>query len=427
MREAVSRGASFVLVVGSAAALLTLPPAPPPTTLAQAATPYVTLAERAVLPADSFAPGPPSGAAITGNTNGRSVPFASPPVQGISAVVPLGGSAYLVLSDNGYGSKANSADYRLRWYAVTPDWSAGNVEVAGYTELRDPDGRVPFPIVNGASDRVLTGADFDPESFRQAPDGTFWVGDEFGPYLLHLDAEGRLLDAPIPTPYPQELAPFARGLPFVQSPDHPDFAGLPDQDARRRAANLPSSRGFEGMALNASGTRLYPLLEGALTDDPDQTRLLLHEFDLTTQSYTGNYWFYPLSETGHAIGELTALSDDQFLVIERDSKEGNEAVYKRLYTIDLRSREAGQVLEKRLVADLMQIGDVRGLTSPEAGAVGLGEVFKFPFTTIESVYPVGDRTLLVINDNNYPFSTGRRPGLAPDDSEFILIRLNEGL
>jgi hypothetical protein len=97
MREAVSRGASFVLVVGSAAALLTLPPAPPPTTLAQAATPYVTLAERAVLPADSFAPGPPSGAAITGNTNGRSVPFASPPVQGISAVVPLGGSAYLVL------------------------------------------------------------------------------------------------------------------------------------------------------------------------------------------------------------------------------------------------------------------------------------------------------------------------------------------
>jgi hypothetical protein len=29
----------------------------------------------------------------------------------------------------------------------------------------------------------------------------------------------------------------------------------------------------------------------------------------------------------------------------------------------------------------------------------------------------------VTNDNNYPFSSGRRPGRAPDDNEFILIDL----
>jgi glycerophosphoryl diester phosphodiesterase len=46
--------------------------------------------------------------------------------------------------------------------------------------------------------RLLTGADFDIESFRKAPDGTFWFGDEHGPFLVHTDATGRLLEAPIP-------------------------------------------------------------------------------------------------------------------------------------------------------------------------------------------------------------------------------------
>lgn len=36
------------------------------------------------------------------------------------------------------------------------------------------------------------------------------------------------------------------------------------------------------------------------------------------------------------------------------------------------------------------------------------------------------RTLVVANDNNYPFSSGRRPG-APDDNELIVIRLPEPL
>jgi len=34
---------------------------------------------------------------------------------------------------------------------------------------------------------LLTGFDLDVESFVIAKDGTFWVGEEFGPYLLHFD------------------------------------------------------------------------------------------------------------------------------------------------------------------------------------------------------------------------------------------------
>src|SRR5215467_8390340 len=88
--------------------------------VAQAADqpPYVTLVGRAVLAADTFAPGPPSGFAITGDTNGRTVPFASQPVQGFSAVLRKWNGNYLVMVDNGFGAKGNSADSRLRWYEV---------------------------------------------------------------------------------------------------------------------------------------------------------------------------------------------------------------------------------------------------------------------------------------------------------------------
>jgi hypothetical protein len=394
---------------------------------AAADTPYVELISRAVLPADTFAAGPPTGFAITGPTNNRPVPFASHPVQGISAVLPKWNGNYLVLSDNGYGSKGNSPDYRLRWYELDPDFDVGTVAVVGYTELSDPSRLVPFSIMNGTGDRVLTGADFDPESFRQAPDGSFWIGEEFGPYLLHVDARGRLIDAPFATPIPSELLPAGRGSSTVRSPEHPDFVSLPSTAARQAAANLPSSRGFEGMALNTSGTKLYPILEGPLFEDPLRNRLLVQEFDLASKAYTGKRWYYPMESATNAIGDLTAINDNELLIIERDNFDGANAKLKRIYKIDLRVADADGLLAKELIVDLLELTDTDGITEAEPGAIGLGPVFKFPFTTIESVYPLDASTLLVINDNNYPFSSGRRPGLAPDDNELILVKLPKGL
>jgi hypothetical protein len=401
-------------------------------TIAQESVDIPTLVGRAVLPADTFAQGPATGAQIApdANLNGRTAPFESHPVQGVSAILPADSEGnWFVLSDNGFGARANSGDYLLRFYEVRPDWTAGTVEVIGFTQLSDPNNLAAFPIVNeDTEDRLLTGADFDIESFRRAPDGTFWVGEEFGPYLLQFSAEGVLLQAPIPTPYPEILSEFARGLDTVQSPDHPDFVALADADARRAAANLPGSRGFEGMALNTSGTTLYTMLEGPLFEDTDQRRLLIQAFDIATSTYTGDFWFYTMSANSNAIGELTAINDNELLVIERDGGEGNNAAFKRVYRVDLTNvGDDGHTMNKTLVVDLLALHDAQGLTQPEAGAVGLGPVFKFPFVTIESVYAIDATTLVIVNDNNYPFSAGRRPGVQPDDTEFILIRLPEAL
>lgn len=168
-----------------------------------------TLTGRAILPAATFADGPTSGTAIgAGPINGQTVPFVNQqPVQGFSAVLDNKNGTFLAMSDNGFGSFENSADYHLRVYTLRPDFktktrnTGGSIAVEGFFELHDPDRKIPFAITNHFSTRrILTGADFDIESFQRVQDGTFWFGDEFGPFLLHTDASGKVLEAPVPLP-----------------------------------------------------------------------------------------------------------------------------------------------------------------------------------------------------------------------------------
>jgi glycerophosphoryl diester phosphodiesterase len=268
-----------------------------------------TLLGRAILPADAYQPGPPSGAFITGD-NGVTPPFPGQPIPGFSAILDAGHGEFLAMPDNGYGSKANSGDFLLRVYLIRPDFEtakggSGTVDVLGFIELRDPNLRITFPLFR--SDRLLTGADLDIESLRVAKDGTLWFGDEFGPFLIQTDATGRVLQAPIP-------------LPGVQSPQNPF---LPDPDAW----TIRASRGFEGTALSVDGKTLYPMLEGALRNDPDPRRRILNEFDLRSETYTGRTWQYRVDAEfpDAVIGDFTALDQHRFVLIERDDAQGAEA------------------------------------------------------------------------------------------------------
>ncbi|MEL6383120.1 MAG: glycerophosphodiester phosphodiesterase family protein [Cyanobacteria bacterium J06626_18] len=182
-----------------------------------------TLNGFAFLPADTFAEGPQSGAdngqidAVLRiqpiDANGRTGPFDGQPVQGFSGVQFAPGSegdTFWFLSDNGFGGEANSTDYLLRIYQAAPSFNGeggdGSVDVEGFVQLSDPNGLIPFDIQNGdTDDRRLTGADFDIESFVIDGNGDIWVGEEFGPFILHFNSEGELLEAPIPTPNPVDL------------------------------------------------------------------------------------------------------------------------------------------------------------------------------------------------------------------------------
>ncbi len=353
-----------------------------------------TLTGFAALPAQTYVPASePSGAALgTAPINGIVPPFADQPVQGFSAVLRNQDGTYDVLSDNGYGSKANSADFALRVHRIAPDFVTGRVDVVGGVNLTDPNGHVPFPLTR--PDRVLTGADFDVESMVRLADGSFWTGDEFGPYLLHFDRAGRLLSPPVQ-------------LPGVFAPGNP--AGQP---------NLGSSKGFEGLALSPDRRTLNALLEGTVVGDEPGT-LRLYEFDVAAGRFTDTRWTYRLDSTEHAIGEAIAVDRNRLLVIERDAAAGADAKVKKIYLADKRDRDRDGKLDKTLVADLLDLANPRGLG-------GFGSPFRFPFPTIESVLIVDDRTLAVLNDNNFPFSSSRVAG-RPDDNEFITVELTDRL
>ena len=368
-----------------------------------------TLEARAVLPALTFAAGPPSGGLIgTAPINGVTPPFASQPVQGISALLDGPGGTYWAMPDNGYGAQTNSADFLLRVYRFRPAFETarggpGTVAIEGFVQLRDPDSRIPFAVQNPTGDRLLTGADFDIESVRIDRAGDFWFGDEFGPWLLHTDATGKVLESPIP-------------LPGVKSPQNQTLGPT-------ETPNLPASRGFEGTAISPDRKTLYPSLEGAVTTDPDQRRRLIHEFDLGDKAYTGRTWQYRMEAPGNAIGDLTALTAKRLLIIERDNAQGPAAVFKRVFLVDLREIGADGFLVKHEVANLLAIRDPHGISLPaRPGDFGLGDPFRFPFQTIESILPLSGSRLLLADDNNFPFSAGRNP-TRPDDTELIVIKV----
>jgi hypothetical protein len=396
-----------------------------------------TLVGWAVMPVDTYADGPTSGQ-FARSQFGHTLPLVDrQPVQGFSGVIagPAPGTYYVTM-DNGFGTKATSADSVLRVYAIRPEFrtaSGGSGTVvpidfqrgvalpsftpASYITLRDPDHKIGFPIVADAAvypgtpatiavapairdNRLLTGADFDPESIRKDKSGHFWFGDEFGPFLIETDETGRVIRAPVP-------------LPGVFAPENP-FRGS-------RPANLGSSRGFEGLAINRAGDTLFGLIEGTVTGDMPNT-LRIHEFSIPRAEFTGRSFGYRLDARGTNIGDMTAVSDHLFLVIERNDARGTDAApapFKKIFLIDTARLDADGNAAKTEVVDLMNVADPDDLNRDG------DRVFRFPFVTIEDVLIVDDRTLLVINDNNFPGGGGR--GAFSDPTECLLIRLATSL
>jgi hypothetical protein len=440
------------------------------------------LAARSVLPSATFRAGsPPSGLFFTAQNRldaaANGVPasatgpsyFDNQPVQGVSAVIPAGHGQWWALADNGYGSRNTSADWQLAIYRMDLGLgTTGTPQVLKTVLLSDPRKYVPWKTVcdptvgtdlppfnfnvlpqtvpaacgTDPAARLLTGFDFDPESIEIARDGTFWIGDEFGPFLLHADRHGRLLGAPI-------------AAPGVKSPQNPTLNIPTDKP------NVAASRGFEDMAIDPSREHLYPMFEGPITgDDPQDLRLL--EFDLRTHRFThqvrhvrlempgqqvnlngllyvdGTTHVYPDAappSAGESAAELTAVNSHQFLMVERDSNGDGVAAprFKKIFLLDASRGGNGSYVDKQLLVDLMAVPD-------PAKIGGDGDFFRFPFNTIESVHVVSPDTILTANDNNYPFSNGRsrslandrtavppNPPWAPDDNEFILIKLGQRL
>jgi len=371
------------------------------------------------LPAGLLLPGPDSGHFIDA-PEGMQTPFGGQVAQGISAVVRDGRGGFIGLGDNGFGTRENSPDVVLSLYFLNAnfrmaDTGLGNIDIEGFINLSDPDRHMPYTIVadrtcyRSAGDcieverrirsrRLLTGADLDPESLSPGRDGTFWIGDEFGPYLLHFSGEGTLLEPPF------ELDGLVA--------EH-----RPGSDRSTVTVNL--SRGFEGMARGPFGTVLFPMLEGPLRGEEGVVNI--YEFDVTSARFRNENARspssrYPLDPAAVGIGAFKLYSESAGLVIERDSKAGSEARFKKIFRIDLNDVDEHGLLVKEEVVDLLRIDDPHDLDSDGKF------MFTLPMSTIESLAIISRNEIAVITDNNYPFGSAR--GKVPEDTEFILIEID---
>lgn len=377
----------------------------------------------AELPAASFADGPPSGAFLPAGENysGMKLPFARQPVLGFSSL-QMDGDRYYAVVDNGYALAERSSDFVLRIYELgidfkRPTGGEGTIEVRRWIDL-----------TRGAV--ALTGRDFDPESAVKLPDGSWWIGDEYGPYLLHFSANGELLDPPVPVAVP-EGARSEAGTRELRSPDSSP------------SPTLARSKGIESIVYDKERARLLVLVEGPPLTSPRPDRTLMLAFDPGRKEFDPR-WFrwYPLD---HAAGNERPLNqrtktgdmcweggaESGLLVIETDDAQGADGAEppqtKRVYRVGLESDGAaagGLELRKELVADLLEIADPSRLAPHRAvrEVAGRGRVFSFPFATIEGIQSPAPGRLVILNDNNYPTGGGRgRASSGADATEAIMI------
>ena len=371
-----------------------------------------------------------------GRPTGVFLPFKGQPLQGHSGIKHMADGSYWILTDNGAGAKANSPDFMLYLNQYKVDFKAGEFKRLRTVFLHDPDKKVPFRIVHeGTKQRYLTGSELDPESFQFAG-GAIWIGDEFGPFLVKADMNGKV------------LAVFETQVDgkTVRSPDHPAMTtpGAPDQSVKFQVRR---SKGFEGMAASKDGSKLYALLEGALWDETSKAPEMMEgkqylrvlEFDVNAEKWTGRHWKYVLEANHHAIGDFNMVDDTTGLIIERDNGEGTPdkacpagtqrtdcfhdlPKFKRVYKIELTESNAGQPLRKIGYIDLLNIADPKKLARKSL----VNGALSFPFFTIENVDMVDANHIVVGNDNNLPFSSSRDPNKA-DDNELVLLEVSEFL
>ena len=268
---------------------------------------------------------------------------------------------YYGLIDRGPGGGTIPYDTRVEKFSL--DVNATTGAISGFKLLdtilltnagKNYNGLNPN-LLNGDSSKV--GLSLDPEGFAIAPNGNFYIADEYGPSINEFSASGSLVRS---FTTPNNLLPRdATGLNFV--------AGRPIVISGRQ-----DNRGYEGVTLSPDGSKLFALLqdplvnEGGTSASPDGRRsrnLRLVEFDTKTGDNTGQYIYqledistindripgtandFTATQQGRSIGisAITALNNSEFLVLERDNRgfgvddpmAANPIGSKRVYKINL--------------------------------------------------------------------------------------------
>ena len=199
--------------------------------------------------------------------------------------------------------------------------------------------RAGFPALPQAFNSRIA---LDAEGLALLPDGTFYVCDEYGPYLYRFAANGTLLGAIRP---PEALIP-KRNTQDSFSSDSP-ASGQPSASPSQPDAGRENNKGLEGLSISADGRTLYALMQSATRQDggagsSGQNRFArLLEYDianpasprLTRECILPLPIYTDANKTPQVAEqhEFVALSNRHFLVIASDGNGRGADTTRSLY------------------------------------------------------------------------------------------------
>jgi hypothetical protein len=242
----------------------------------------------------------------------------------------------------------------------------------------------------------------DPEAFVKMKDGTFWVGEEYGPSILHLSATGRVIERLVPAGVQTQLA----------AATYPVVGSLPAILSKRKL-----NRGIEDIAISPNEQFLYFLMQSPLANPnvaayKASRNVRFFKFDLTTKAVVAEYVYeldLPATFSADAttvqskvkLSEMVATGLDQFIVLERVSNT------TKLFRVNL----AGAT--NILATAWDNIGTVPSLELSNLVTAGITTVSKtlamdsavdYPGLLPKKVEGIGllpNNELVLINDNDF--------------------------
>ncbi|KAK7062699.1 hypothetical protein VNI00_000187 [Paramarasmius palmivorus] len=181
---------------------------------------------------------------------------------------------------------------------------------SGFPQLIDADPVMPIPSAD------FNHLSLDVEGLAAAPDGSYWISDEYGPYIYRFSADGHLIHT---------IQPPAAFLPMDENGDLTFTSD--DDPATGRAANS----GFEGLTLDYDSKILYAMLQAATIQDGGDdkstssfTRLVAYDVsDDTKRPALVGEWVVPLPRSNskgntRKCSEILFVSKNVFFALSRD-------------------------------------------------------------------------------------------------------------
>ncbi len=181
---------------------------------------------------------------------------------------------------------------------------------------------LPFDAVTNPIKTDING--LDPEGLAALTDGSFWVSDEYGPHLVHYDANG------IEIARINAFANDERNNVIINGKQ----VLLPPEFTKRRA-----NRGMEALTITPDQTTLVGIMESSM-DNPDKSGRLTSLVRIVTINLVSGQiaqYLYRLDKAAHVTSGIAALSNHEFYLIEHDRKFPlqDESAQKLIYKIDI--------------------------------------------------------------------------------------------